>query len=94
MTLKGKPKFELTQAAFIHAAVTMAVGLFLTLSAAYFGGVVWYSPMLLWVGVVIYGSREVRDIQKSCKGDLSKWNSAEFILPVIVAALMFAEEVL
>ena len=80
-------KFELTQAALKHGLVATVISSIFVLITLVFG--VWWSPLLAYMGAMFYLGREVRDIEKSCGWDLSKWNSAELIMPILFnSALM------
>ena len=81
-------KFKITKAALMHSLVTLIVGAVLSASTLFLLPTL-YSPLLSFIGAVIYGSREFRDLQKSHKWDFKTWNSAEFILPLITSTFMF-----
>ncbi len=84
-------KFQLTKAAIMHMLISFAAGILLVLAASLHPP--FFSPLLYFIGAVIYGSREFRDLQKSHKWNLKTWNSAEFIMPLIASVAMFIGDI-
>ena len=74
-------KFELTQAALKHGLVATVISSIFVFSTLVFG--VWWSPLLAYMGAMFYLGREVRDIEKSYGWNVSNWNSAEVIMPLV-----------
>ncbi len=81
-------RFEINKAVLMHSLVTLIAGAGLSVFTLFFLPTL-YSPLLTYTGSVIYGSREVRDLEKSHKWNFKTWNSAEFILPLITSTFMF-----
>ena len=80
-------KFSITQAALKHGFIATTISIVVSMISAWTG--LCWSPALCYMGAMFYLGREVCDLEKLYGWDISRWNSAELIMPILFnSALM------
>ena len=74
-------RFKLTQSALEHGLIATAISVILSVTGVWLG--LGWSFMVAYMGAMFYLGREVCDLEKLYGWDVSKWNSAELVMPIV-----------